>query len=127
MRKVAEKKRLILAGIVGRYPVGGVTWCALHYVAGFRAAGYDVFYIEDTGECGFDPVTYGISTDPSYAVRYIERQLRFVGLEDAWAYVDYKGGYHGKSRSHVAEVCFRADLMVHLPAVAGFLGRNTSR
>jgi hypothetical protein len=50
------KKRLVVAGIVGRYPVGGVTWCALHYIAGFQALGYDVFYLEDTGECGFDPV-----------------------------------------------------------------------
>ena len=38
------RKRLVLAGIVGRYPVGGVTWCALQYIAGFQRLGYDVFY-----------------------------------------------------------------------------------
>ena len=39
------RKRLVLAGIVGRYPVGGVTWCALQYIAGFQRLGYDVFWL----------------------------------------------------------------------------------
>ena len=34
----------VLAGVVGRYPVGGVTWCALHYIAGLQRLGWEVFY-----------------------------------------------------------------------------------
>ncbi len=82
------RKRLVLAGIVGRYPVGGVTWCALQYIAGFQRLGYDVFYLEDTGECNFDPVQNAIATDPAYALDYIRRQLALVGLENSWAYID---------------------------------------
>jgi hypothetical protein len=108
------RKRLVLAGIVGRYPVGGVTWCALQYIAGFQRLGYEVFYVEDTGECNFDPVQNAIATDPAYALDYIRRQLALVGLEDAWAYVDYQGGYHGKTRAQVVEACSGADLMVNL-------------
>jgi hypothetical protein len=108
------RKRLVLAGIVGRYPVGGVTWCALQYIAGFQRLGYDVFYVEDTGECNFDPVQNAIATDPAYALDYIRRQLELVGLEDAWAYVDYQGGYHGKTQAQVAAACEGADLMVNL-------------
>ena len=108
------RKRLVLAGIVGRYPVGGVTWCALQYIAGFQRLGYDVFYLEDTGECNFDPVQNAIATDPAYALDYIRRQLALVGLEDSWAYVDYQGRYHGKTRAQVAEACRSADLMVNL-------------
>jgi len=107
-------KRLVLAGIVGRYPVGGVTWCALQYIAGFQRLGYDVFYVEDTGECNFDPVQNAIATDPAYALDYIRRQLELVGLEDAWAYVDYQGDYHGKTQAQVAAACEGADLMVNL-------------
>lgn len=109
-----SKKRLILAGIIGRYPVGGVTWCALHYIVGFQNLGYEVFYLEDTGECGFDPIANGITTDSSYAVRYIHQQLKIVGLEDAWAYIDYTGQYHGKTSKQVEDVCNGADLMVNL-------------
>lgn len=108
------RKRLVLAGIVGRYPLGGVTWCALQYIAGFQRLGYDVFYLEDTGECNFDPVQNAIATDPAYALDYISRQLELVGLADSWAYVDYEGGYHGKTRAEVAEACAGADLMVNL-------------
>jgi hypothetical protein len=108
------RKRLVLAGIVGRYPVGGVTWCALQYIAGFQRLGYDVFYLEDTGECNFDPIQNAIATDPAYALDYIRRQLALVGLEDSWAYVDYEGGYHGKTQAQVAEACGAADLMVNL-------------
>ena len=106
--------RLILAGIIGRYPVGGVTWCALHYIAGFQKLGYEIFYLEDTGECGFDPVANGITTDPSYAIRYIRQQMTIVGLENSWAYIDYTGQYHGKTSRQVEEICKEADLMINL-------------
>jgi hypothetical protein len=115
------RKRLVLAGIVGRYPVGGVTWCALQYIAGFQRLGYDVFYLEDTGECNFDPVQNAIATDPAYALDYIRRQLALVGLEDSWAYIDYEGGYHGKTQAQVAEACRGAELMVNLSGGCWFL------
>jgi hypothetical protein len=108
------KKRLIFAGVIGRYPVGGVTWCALHYIAGFQALGYDVFYIEDTGEWGFDPIANAVTADPAYALAYIERHLRLLGLDDRWTYVDTKGRHHGKSQAQFAEICAGADLLVNL-------------
>jgi hypothetical protein len=114
-------RRLILAGIIGRYPVGGVTWCALQYIAGFQRLGFEVFYLEDTGECNFDPVQNAIATDPAYALDYIRAQLGLVGLEDDWAYVDYQGSYHGRSREQVAEICAGADLMVNLSGGCWFM------
>ena len=108
------RKRLVLAGIVGRYPVGGVTWCALQYIAGFQRLGYDVFYLEDTGECNFDPAKTRSQPTPRTRSTTSTGSCALVGLEDSWAYVDYKGGYHGKTRAQVAESCRGADLMVNL-------------
>ena len=48
--------RILFAGIIARYPFGGVTWCSLMYLLGLRALGHEVFYIEDTGECVYDPI-----------------------------------------------------------------------
>ena len=48
--------KILFAGIIARYPFGGVTWCSLMYLLGLRALGHEVFYIEDTGECIYDPV-----------------------------------------------------------------------
>jgi hypothetical protein len=111
---VTARRRLILAGIIGRYPVGGVTWCALHYLAGLQQLGYEMFYLEDTGECGFDPIVNGISRDPSYATRYIHRHLAMLELQDAWTYVDYRGRYHGRPREDVIAMCRDAEALINL-------------
>ena len=34
--------RILFAGIIARYPFGGVTWCSLMYLLGLRALGHDV-------------------------------------------------------------------------------------
>ena len=47
--------KVLVAGIIARYPFGGVTWCSLMYLLGLRALGHEVLYIEDTGECIYDP------------------------------------------------------------------------
>jgi hypothetical protein len=110
----ARRTRLVLAGIIGRYPVGGVTWCALHYLAALRQQGYELLYLEDTGECPFDPIANAISTDPSYATRYLERHLALIGLEQSWTYVDHEGRYHGRSRDDVVAFCRDAGAMINL-------------
>ena len=72
----------MLDSIVGRYLVGGVTWCALQYIAGLERLGYEVIYVEDNSECDFDTVQNEIETDTAYALDYIRRQLEIEGLED---------------------------------------------
>ena len=67
--------RILFAGIIARYPFGGVTWCSLMYLLGLRALGHEVFYIEDTGECVYDPVQNTRATDPRYGTSYIHRAL----------------------------------------------------
>ena len=70
--------KILFAGIIARYPFGGVTWCSLMYLLGLRALGHDVFYIEDTGECVYDPVLNTRSTDPAYGTSYIHQRARAV-------------------------------------------------
>ena len=75
---------IVLAGIIARYPYGGVTWCSLMYLLGLRALGHDVYYIEDTGECIYDPEQNTRSEDPAYGTRYIHNALEPFGLGDRW-------------------------------------------
>ncbi len=72
--------RVLFAGIIARYPFGGVTWCSLMYLLGLRALGHEVFYIEDTGECVYDPVQNRLATDPVYGTSYIHSALEPFGL-----------------------------------------------
>jgi hypothetical protein len=112
--------KILFAGIIARYPFGGVTWCSLMYLLGLRALGHDVFYIEDTGECGYDPVQNTLATDPSYGTNAIQRALEPFGLGDRWSFVNYDGAYHGRSAEEVRRFCADADLFLNLSGGSWF-------
>jgi len=106
--------RIIVAGIIARYPFGGVTWCSLMYLLGLRSLGHDVYYLEDTGECVYDPVKNTISLDASYGLKYINDALSQFDLGDRWIFVDHEGKHHGKSRTETRAICASADLFIDL-------------
>jgi len=112
--------KILLAGIIARYPFGGVTWCSLMYLQGLRALGHEVFYVEDTGQCVYDPEKNEISTDPSYGTSYIHRALEPFGFGERWSFVNYDGSYHGAPRETVEAFCADADLFVNLSGGAWF-------
>ena len=112
--------RVVLAGIIARYPFGGVSWCSLMYLLGLRELGHEVFYVEDTGECVYDPVLNTRSLDPSYGTTYIHDTLAPHGLGDRWAFVNYDGGYHGRTQEQVRKVCADADLFLDLSGGSWF-------
>jgi hypothetical protein len=86
----------------------------LMYLLGLRALGHDVFYIEDTGECVYDPVQNTRSTDPAYGTAYIHNALEPYGLGDRWSFVNYDGSYHGRSADDVRQYAAGADLFINL-------------
>lgn len=90
------------------------------YLLGLRALGHEVFYIEDTGECVYDPVQNTRSTDPSYGTRYIHNALEPFGLGDRWSFVNYDGGYHGQSAADVKRFAEGADLFINLSGGSWF-------
>jgi hypothetical protein len=112
--------RILFAGIIARYPFGGVTWCSLMYLLGLRSLGHEVFYIEDTGECVYDPVQNTIATDPTYGTTYIHDALEPFGLGDRWAFVNYDGSYHGATAEAVREYAASADLFINLSGGSWF-------
>lgn len=112
--------KILFAGIIARYPFGGVTWCSLMYLLGLRALGHEVFYIEDTGEVVYDPVLDTRSLDPSYGTSYIHQALEPFGLGNSWSFVNYDGTYHGQSAETVKRFCADADLYINLSGGSWF-------
>ncbi len=90
------------------------------YLLGLRALGHDVFYIEDTGECVYDPVQNTRATDPSYGTSYIHSALEPFGLGDRWAFVNYDGTYHGRGADEVRKFCADADVFINLSGGSWF-------
>ena len=112
--------KILFAGIIARYPFGGVTWCSLMYLLGLRALGHEVFYIEDTGECIYDPEQNAISEDPAFGTRYIHQALEPFGFGESWSFVNFDGTYHGASRERVRAFCADAELFVNLSGGSWF-------
>jgi hypothetical protein len=112
--------RILFAGIIARYPFGGVTWCSLMYLLGLRALGHEVFYIEDTGECVYDPVQNTRATEPTYGTSYIHSALEPYGLGDRWTFVNYDGSYHGRSAEDVRRFAAGAELFINLSGGSWF-------
>jgi hypothetical protein len=82
----ATRGRVVLWGMLAAYPFGGMTWQVLHYLAGLRRLGYDVWYVEDSDSDLLDPVTLWHTTDYTANVRYLSTQMKSVGLEDRWVF-----------------------------------------
>jgi hypothetical protein len=90
------------------------------YLLGLRALGHEVFYIEDTGECVYDPVQNARSMDPAYGTAYIDAALAPYGLGDRWSFVNYDGTYHGRSAEAVRAYAADAELFINLSGGSWF-------
>ena len=118
---MSKRLRLIIMGIIGRTPLAGVSWQALQYLEGFRRLGYDIYYVEDTGDWAYNPeqktsdddCQYAINCQ--YAVNYVARLMSWYGLPDRWAYRSrIDGRLFGLSEAQVSHVFEEADALVNL-------------
>jgi hypothetical protein len=106
---------IVVAGVMGRYPYGGVAWCSMMYLIGLRQLGHNVWYLEDTKECNFDPIENTLSKDPRYALAFIRSCLEPYELDGRWCYVNYLGTeYFGHTRDQWRQVCQECDLFINL-------------
>jgi hypothetical protein len=108
--------RVVVTGLVGAYPVGGVAWDYLQYVQGFRDLGCEVFYLEDTGQWLYDPAAGTFTADATPNARWLGRALAALdpALERSWTLRAPDGAHHGCDEETVARVCARADLLLNL-------------
>lgn len=108
--------RLVVLGIMGRTPFAGVAWQALHYLEGFRRLGWDVFYVEDTGDWPYDPEQNAVTDDGSYTIRYLARLMDRCGLSGRWAYraAAQGGRVYGMSAGGLARLFASADVLVNV-------------
>src|SRR5438132_13345481 len=102
--------RISFLGFIGQYPMAGVTPYFRQYALGLQRRGHDVFYIEDSGTCPYDPIHDTISMDVSYSLTYLKRHLEPYGLAERWTYADYDSNYYGMSKAQTLDVLHTSDL-----------------
>jgi hypothetical protein len=120
MGRAGGALRIVVLGIMGRTPLAGVGWQAMHYLEGFRRLGHEVVYVEDTGAWPYDPEQNTLTEDVRYAVRTIEAAMTLLGLPDRWAYRAAPPGSRlfGLGEAELAQVCRDADVLVNVTGAA---------
>jgi hypothetical protein len=104
---------IVVAGSIGRFPVGGHAWIEMQYLLGLQLLGYDVFYLEDCGDGSYvyDWETQEVTTELEYPTNYIKTCLDPVGFDSRWM---YRAGDRsmGMALDDFRSVCSRADLLI---------------
>jgi hypothetical protein len=108
--------RAVVTGMIAAYPVGGVAWDYGQYALGLERLGFEVFYLEDTGEPTYDPDRGEYGDDCSYAVGFLARTLAELspGLGRRWHFRTQDGRTFGDDARAAAEAVARADLFLNV-------------
>ncbi|HEX8339986.1 MAG TPA: hypothetical protein VF624_03665 [Tepidisphaeraceae bacterium] len=112
--------RIIVAGYIIGYPLGGMTWHHLNYVAGLHAMGHEVWFYEDSGQwlVPYNPVTGTCENDPAYGIAYLKAAFAAAGLPLRYCYrSELLDEYFGLSRSEWHALIKRADLLICVSGV----------
>ena len=109
--------RIIFAGYLVRYPLGGYAWQMGHYLLGFHALGHDTWFYEDTGElnCDFayNPLTNEFAPSYEYGVTATAKFFSKIGFGDRWVFSDVDRGLnYGPGANRIQALLRESDLLV---------------
>jgi len=110
--------RIIVAGLVGAIPIGGVAWDYLQYVIGLSRLGHDVVYHEDSSIWPYHPIENQPVDTANYSVDYIARFFRTYApeLSGRWHYRHLGAESFGLSESEFQNFATSADLYLNVSA-----------
>lgn len=111
-----SRLRIIVTGMVGLYPVGGVAWDYLQYIVGFARLGHDVYYHEDTWSWPYHPVEKTHTADGSYSAAYLRDFFNAYApeLADRWHYLHLHEQSFGMRREAFDAVAADADVFLNV-------------
>jgi hypothetical protein len=116
MARSTQRLRIIVAGMVAQYPVGGVAWDYLQYPIGLARLGHDVVYHEDTWCWPYDPLERTMTDEASYSAAYLDDFFaRYAPeLSDRWHYLHLHDVSYGMSRRTFDDFARSADLFINV-------------
>jgi len=117
---VRRRPRIIVAGYLVRFPVGGYVWQALHYLLGFERLGCEVYFYEDSAfyPHAYDPELGHVDLHYAYGVRRVAEILDRFGFRDRWVFWDAeRNTYHGLAKEETDRLFASADAFVNIAGV----------
>jgi hypothetical protein len=111
-----SKLRIIVAGMAGIFPVGGMAWHYLQYVLGLSRLGHDVYYYEDTWTWPYHPVKECNVLSGDYSARFLEQYFRRYApeLSNRWCYLHLHQTPFGMPAHKLVEIAKTADLFINV-------------
>jgi hypothetical protein len=108
--------RIIVTGLVGLYPVGGVAWDYLQYVVGLARLGHEVCYHEDTWSWPYHPVQKTNTAEGDYSANYIQDffQTYAPDLSHCWHYLHLHKTSFGMKWEAFDRFAKTADLFINV-------------
>lgn len=112
--------KAIVTGMIATYGIGGVAWDYGQYALGLERLGYDVHYLEDTGEPPYDPNRGDVSEDYTHACSFLAQSLGALSprLASRWRIVGCDGRTHGLGAEAFARVLDEAVLFLNVSGSA---------
>src|SRR5687767_4006135 len=109
-------RRLVVVGTFANVPYAGMAWMHCQFLAGLARLGHEVSYIETTTAWPYHPLEMTTTSDPGYALAYLQRVLDGFGLGARWAYrAAYADGtWYGPLRSSALELLRTADAVFNI-------------
>jgi hypothetical protein len=108
--------KAVVTGMIAAYPVGGVAWDYGQYILGLARLGFEVFYLEDSGEPAYDPALRVYDANSGYGVEFLARSLAELtpGLERRWHFRNRDGRTAGMSAEEFEKVVASAELFLNV-------------
>jgi len=112
----SQKLRIIVAGMVAQYPVGGVAWDYLQYAIGLARLGHDVVYHEDTWCWPYHPLQRAMVDDPAYSAAYLRDFFarHAPELSERWHYLHLHETHSGMTAAAFNGFAESADLFINV-------------
>lgn len=113
---MTDKLRVIVTGLVGLCPVGGVAWDYLQYVIGLARLGHEVYYYEDTWSWPYHPLEKQYTNDGSYSAKYIGNFFEIYApeIQDNWHYFHLHETSFGLDEETFNQVAQAADIFLNI-------------
>ena len=126
---MSSKLRIIVGGLVGQFPFGGVAWDYFHYLLGLHELGHDVYYHEDTWVWPYDPIRRTPVDDADYTVKFLSDFFNehAPALAGKWHYVLLHNQHYGMSESAFNEVAESADIFLNVSGACLLPARLSSK
>lgn len=113
--------RIVVTGLIGHNPLGGMIWHYAQYVAGLHRLGHDVWYVEDTGKWPYDSERGEELPGCDHAAACVSRVMSYFGLRDRWAHrCASSGAWCGMPDDARERVLRSAELLVDVSGSLGY-------